>query len=968
MSSSSCTETPPKTDIEIINTPINQGSNILSRYRDIVREKRSCESKTSSQSSSSLLHNNTPLTIHTNTNATPNSNIKSIQSSSEKTELTSNATPGPKAKVSSSVNKYEMIEPVPLENIMELSSQSSIWAMMCEINLNGTFQDSFDHMMKGGGGYSINSGQEQHLQNVSLQTIPVPHDNKDLISYLGASQFMSEPPSAQKTEAEADSGFDLGGGLANEFDAEISAQTESFSITDEQNISQQLEEIEEEEEDQKDMNNSTNYDNISDEAQNGGYGVDEISASFTTSASFDDSKLSSQFVEISINNSTLISDSSADGNFDNESKCDDSVNKLCSSIDIYSSDFESMSPITPSSRTSKKSQILALKRSAYIQKFAKTAANVYNSRGHSPTSANGGNSSAMTPARLYERNKTLVKEVRFADQTCLELGQKNTMLEKEIQRLRSKLSKAKKENDSMHDAVVQSATHGAASDSKIDILTNKITEHQERHELQLSSATSSIEEYKRQVTFLTEQMEWHKNERASLEEKLTASNDQHKQNITDLMESKDVITKLMERLMVNNTDPKAASFYRDDSLEASMDVLSVKDMYEKQLASYLADDAESRGKVHSTLSNDALLLALDNGMSEIRKLKATIHVLEDEIEQKDIEAKKMHDEEDENWKNRESKMKQEINEQLAQIQDLICYKEEMNSQVIRTDEEIRNFKNKVSQLSTDVNQRDQKIDTLHMKHTDLVHNIKNDFEEKKIQYLEQLREAQVSNEVFMSKLNDRDQCIGNLNRDKEYLQEKEEKSKSIISTLETENKQKSDECTHHARKNESYQRKCNLLKEKIGKLTTKCDEWTVNYRNLSKDLSIAKKAKNDALNQLSEYMSQFKAKSCNANGEYIFCEECKHLRRAISTEGKRNANLRDDLEKKDTEIHKLRRLLKKVNNNEDLKLFSQARKISKSSGRTQKSVEVVKEHKKQAMRTSEIENSIEIDLLHQDVV
>ena len=57
------------------------------------------------------------------------------------------------------------------------------------------------------------------------------------------------------------------------------------------------------------------------------------------------------------------------------------------------------------------------------------------------------------------------------------------------------------------------------------------------------------------------------------------------------MESKEVITKFLERLMVNNTNPKAASFYREDSIEASMNVVSVKDVCDKQLASCLADDA-----------------------------------------------------------------------------------------------------------------------------------------------------------------------------------------------------------------------------------------------------------------------------------------------------------------------------------------------------------------------------------------
>ena len=813
--------------------------------------------------------------------------------------MTSNATPGPKKK-----KEEEIIEPVPLENIMELSSQSSIWAMMGEINLNGTFQDSFDHMMK---------------SNLSLQTIPVPGENKDLISYLGAS--MSESPAPDVN------------GLTSEFDAEIT-QTESFSIDDSQQSHDETNEAQNEE-------------------------TVDTTTSFTTSASFDDSKLSSQFVEVSMNNSTLISNNTTVGNLDDESKCDE----VCTSIDVYSSDFESMSPITPSSRASRKSELKALQRRAYIHNLGKTAEIYTTARGHSPNSVHG--SSPMSPSSLMERNKTLVKEVRFADQTCVELGQKNVVLEKEIQRLRSKLNKARKENGSMHEAVVQSATHGAASDSKIDVLSNKITEQQERYELQLSNASNSIDEYKRQVNFLTEQMEWHKKERTTLEDKLTASNEQQKKNISELMESKDVITKLMERLMVNNTDPKAASFYREDSLEASMDVVSVKDMYEKQLASYLVDDCESRGmKGHNSLSNDALLLALDNGMSEIRKLKATIHVLEEEIEQKDIEAKKMHDDEDKNWKHKEAQMKDEIEQQLNQIQHLSHQKEDMNSQLIRQDEEIRNLSHKVSHLSSDLSQRDDKLDTLQMKHADLVHKLKSDFEEEKIHYTEKLKEVQVSNEVCLSKLNDRDQFIENMKRDMNYLQDKEEKSKATISSLETEIKQKTAESNKHAKKIDSYQRKCSLLKDKIGTLTTKCDEYTVNYRNLSKDLSAMKKAKTDALNQLSEYMSQFKSKSCNANGEYIFCEECKHLRRAISTEGKRNATLRDELDKKETEISKLRRMLKKIST-DDTK-HTQGKKVSKGSSRF-KSVEVIKDHKRQVLKTSDIENSTDNDL-YQDVV
>ena len=50
---------------------------------------------------------------------------------------------------------------------------------------------------------------------------------------------------------------------------------------------------------------------------------------------------------------------------------------------------------------------------------------------------------------LLERNKTLVKEVRFADQTCVELSSQNSALETQVSLLQEQLSKVQQEKDQL---------------------------------------------------------------------------------------------------------------------------------------------------------------------------------------------------------------------------------------------------------------------------------------------------------------------------------------------------------------------------------------------------------------------------------------------------------------------------------------------------------------------------------------
>jgi len=140
-------------------------------------------------------------------------------------------------------------------------------------------------------------------------------------------------------------------------------------------------------------------------------------------------------------------------------------------------------------------------------------------------------------ASLIERNKTLVKEIRFADQTCVELSERNVALENEIARLQKELSCSKKENESMHDAVVRSAKHGAKMEAKLDVIVTKDIEQKSRFDMQLDAVSSALEDSRKEVAFLKVQIE-----------RYETLSSKHENLVKEEAESKRLLACIMERL------------------------------------------------------------------------------------------------------------------------------------------------------------------------------------------------------------------------------------------------------------------------------------------------------------------------------------------------------------------------------------------------------------------------------------
>jgi len=867
-------------EVSLQNTPVstrseNESETTLSseqkitRYRELVKQKKEFSSgEKSNYSQSSHTTNETLLTTNCDTPAN-----NKYEENAQTNEM-----------------KENEIDPLALHE-SEFSSQSSAWAMVGD--MEESFPDSFDHVLN-----------EKNDDDLTSNDLRYSNKEENLMFYLGNSYLY---PLSEGSDHGNDS---IGtAGLQNDFNAEVSHTNIHVSRFQPENQDEgEIETCGSESQISSVLNDSLNLDKESEFSKTS----EKSRERNKRQSSFDEmnSNESSPLLEEndivsntkmyhsmeSITASNVVSDSES-----SNSRSDSlSVSRVISLIDVYSSDFD-MSPITPRTapRCTKRAYYSADRRSELIQKIAESATKKTSSATKTPTSAMGSKMDHLTPNRmsLLERNKTLVKEVRFADQTCVELSEKNKFLENENLRLKSKLHHIKQENESLHNAVVRSAKHSASSESKLDILSARFEEQKGRHELQLSSAINSLDECKKQISCLTEQIDWLKTNKTSQENKLAISNDQQNQVASELVESKKIITQLLQRLINRNgeTQYDKAGAVNSNHNELLSDMEAVKNLFDNsynQLTSYVDENLKDNdgNEIGNSASNEALLNALDEAMNETRHLKATVAILKDEINEKK-EQSEMY------YKNEK------------QVKELTALNDDVISQLRNKEEEIHNLRDNVSLLENDIEKMSKDFDENQIQYERNIELLKKDNYEQNRYNQSNLHEVQKSKDSLFQELKVKEDCIESMKEERDNkLNESKIKIKSLL-------------------------RKCSGMKEYISKLTIKCEEWAESYRNLSKDLSSANRGKHNAMQKLTDCMNQIQAYSAelrnyNSHGESVNCEECKYLRRAIATEGKKIAQLRNELEKQKKDAQKLKRSLKKrtIHNS---KLFSPATSKSK---------------------------------------
>ena len=80
------------------------------------------------------------------------------------------------------------------------------------------------------------------------------------------------------------------------------------------------------------------------------------------------------------------------------------------------------------------------------------------------------------PCSLWARNETLVKEVRFADQTCVELSGQKSVLEKEVSRLQQQLGTVQEERQQMRQDLQESRQATTHAENRCQSLTTRLDE------------------------------------------------------------------------------------------------------------------------------------------------------------------------------------------------------------------------------------------------------------------------------------------------------------------------------------------------------------------------------------------------------------------------------------------------------------------------------------------------------------
>lgn len=187
-----------------------------------------------------------------------------------------------------------------------------------------------------------------------------------------------------------------------------------------------------------------------------------------------------------------------------------------------------------------------------------------------------GDSSGLSRAAassLIERNKTLVKEVRFADQTCVELSERNLSLIREKEKLELELREVKAANAKLHRDVVESTQAFARIEERKKELEVKIIEDKERFDEQIRASNANLLEEKQRNTRLEEKLEKSLQLASHADSKLASIMAKYESMREEHKEAKETITSLRDRLnTVESTCELAASSAAEKYREAASDM------------------------------------------------------------------------------------------------------------------------------------------------------------------------------------------------------------------------------------------------------------------------------------------------------------------------------------------------------------------------------------------------------------
>ena len=237
-------------------------------------------------------------------------------------------------------------------------------------------------------------------------------------------------------------------------------------------------------------------------------------------------------------------------------------------------------------------KLLRMYDEAHAEVEMKASANSNMNQCASPVSkalATGDSSglSKSAAASLIDRNKTLVKEVRFADQTCVELSERNLSITREIHRLEVDVEELKGKNDSLHDAVVRSSQASARLEESKKEMELKLGEERKRFKLQLDAASQSLQEEKDRTKELAQKLEESTSVKSLAEQNVASMTARYEAIRDEHSDAKEAISSLRERLTtIESTSELAATAaaqkYRESSYEMQKKIDNLQDEMEER--------------------------------------------------------------------------------------------------------------------------------------------------------------------------------------------------------------------------------------------------------------------------------------------------------------------------------------------------------------------------------------------------
>ena len=119
-------------------------------------------------------------------------------------------------------------------------------------------------------------------------------------------------------------------------------------------------------------------------------------------------------------------------------------------------------------------------------------------------------------ASLMERNQTLVKEIRFADQTCVELSERSIALQRDVDRLSESLEASEIEKKSLREQLLESTKDAAKLTEREATYSQQISDQKRLHKAQLGTVETELANARLQISTLESALKESEEEKCAL--------------------------------------------------------------------------------------------------------------------------------------------------------------------------------------------------------------------------------------------------------------------------------------------------------------------------------------------------------------------------------------------------------------------------------------------------------------------